>query len=370
MASFQKVHVYLDLPEGGDLEILISRIESVRDFGLLLDFKPEDLETERQLIKLNRITSYLGENEERLYNPDRPPRNDKEQLLFNIHRLYEVLESEAPQVIDLSYLKRIHRQLLSKLPEANEGGMLRRENTALFEFEGKNDKDAPPAAEIESYLKELFIMANDPAFPPLLKAFTIYYLLDNLLPFISHNELLARLVCYSILKNHNLHFFGLINLESSVFTNQSFCSCSLLFSQAEIKERFSKNLSSYLNICLRALLPGILSIEKIFHEKLKQFSNYQFMPPKQKNILNYWMVRGFKENINTLNQMSHSDKILFRKLLEEGSVSMKKSAENGNFFGEDEMPDASGLLKKGLATIGRDEKLYLTLVLKQGQIIN
>jgi len=137
------------------------------------------------------------------------------QEIHNIIAALSYLRDKGiPDIIDISYLLRLHKLVLHKLVHPSLAGVIRTEPSAIFDSNNNVVYMTPPPSEINQLLIDLLHLVNDETnLFPLIKAPLAHMAFEKIHPFLDGNGRVGRLLFQAILAKHTYHFNWLLSIE-------------------------------------------------------------------------------------------------------------------------------------------------------------
>jgi len=316
--------INLDFELTKEMRGLIMQIITMRDLGIFLGIQPNSFKNERAEIEVRRVKHYFPEINIEVLTVEDLMRGEEEQRACNIAKAYRMIEKGRAEKLSKNLLLKIHSTVSEKLsPEEPLEKPFRVDvKKDLFSF--VSDTRYANSEQIEDFLEDVISIANDPGAEPLVKCWLVYYMLVAIKPFNDDNEAIARLTCYAILKQENLHFNFLLSLEEYVFGSAGFIAYSYLYEQESFQKKMERDLTGYLTICLQSMLQNVEAIEKeYFIIAAKEQLDYDTLPPRSKNFINFWLKKGFYQNYETIFNLSARQHEILVHLLKNGGISTK-----------------------------------------------
>lgn len=200
---------------------LLTKIEANKTFIQTLSI-PDTIITNLTHQSLLKSSVYSAQIEGNTLTPDDIEENSEEkekqyerQMVENIITALSAMRDRGiPDVIDVPYLLQLHKQIMHKLIHSSQGGMLRKEPSAIFDSYGNVVYMTPPPSEINDSLIDLLHLVNDTNdLFPLIKAPLAHLSFEKIHPFLDGNGRVGRLIFQAILVKHGYHFNWLLSIE-------------------------------------------------------------------------------------------------------------------------------------------------------------
>lgn len=250
------------------------------------------------------------------------PYNESEQRIINLYSAMVWLEKQA-KPLNMVMLQTAHKMLLSATPKAHLGGVLRTEGRDLFAVVD-SEVQLPNAEELKTYLNDIFIVLANDSIHPLTRAFLFYYLMHSVQAFGDENNTIAILGTHYFLKQSKYSLLGLLNLEEHVFMHEKFREqMAPLFTEPNYQELLDKDLTSYLEVCINQFHAHLQEIREVIIGVVKELFGYPDFTPRQKNVLNFWLNKGFFLQHQKLHELTPRQHDIMMLLVKYGSVTNK-----------------------------------------------
>lgn len=316
-----------------DAAATLTEAAELMDFARYFRLGDASFPEQRKQTLINRLIHYLPggmeASEEQnilfLINELKEPQTETEQQVFNIYKLFRFIDEEAgsenPASIDVALLLKLHKIALLKLPAAFAAGQLRGYEQNLFTL-----SDAgylyPATQVLQAWLEDLFILAEDKNIHSLQRCWLVYYVFMAIKPFDAGNDIVARALCYYMLQREQYGFYGLLRLEKFVFHSKKLMMYEANhFDNKNYLDRLSLDLTSFLQICLQGFHQNLESVKNIFLKAVKDETGFASLGARQKNLINFWLEKGFKLHKEKLAALNERQKDVLFQILKNGSVS-------------------------------------------------
>jgi Fic family protein len=182
----------------------------------------------------------------------------------------------------------------------------------------------PDAEELKSCLQDVFALLSNDKIHPITRGFLFYYVMHATQPFSEENETVAILGVHCFLKQNGYSLLGLLNLEHHVFFSEKFrLQTSHLFDEHNYLELLDADLSGFLETCIHRFRAHVEEVKNVVIGVVKELFGYPDFTPRQKNVLNFWLRKGFFIQHQKLHDLSPRQHDIMMLLVKYGSVTNK-----------------------------------------------
>ena len=168
----------------------------------------------------------------------------------------------------------------------------------------------------------------NPLIDPLLKIFTIYYILEQLQPFFRNSGLIIRIYIYILFNHHHLHLFGLNQLETFVFNQKKFSAFIITeLQQQSITERLNRDITNFLEICLEGYNKMIDSITDVVQKALMDTFKSHLIDDAHQNAFQYFIFLGFEKRLDVIKGLNTIQADILYYIVLKYQVTLNESVE-------------------------------------------
>jgi hypothetical protein len=138
------------------------------------------------------------------------------------------------------------------------------------------------------------------------------------------NDTIAILGTHYFLKHTKYSLLGLLNLEEHVFFDEKFRQkASQLFAGRNYLELLDADLTNYLEACIHRYQAHLEEVKQVVIGVVKELFGYPDFTPRQKNVLNFWLNKGFFLQHEKLHELTPRQHDIMMLLVKYGSVTNK-----------------------------------------------
>ncbi len=220
----------------------------------------------------------------------------------------------------------------------------------MFSAKGRSGK--------EDELAALFTFVQESPVHPLVVSWIFHAELLRIAPFTANNDKVARVLQYHYLNRKSYTLAGFLHLELEDFLFKK-----RYYETLEQLNR-SQEYSGVIGMGMQLIQQNLQRVENLLKTLYRRTIDYQGMPPRQRNQINYIFDRGFELRQGEGKLNNRQQKIM-EFILQEGSVSTKELTDQFACNRKTIQRDFADLLEQDLVTItGNGSALRYTLNMK------